>query len=1096
MNMNILQINLNHCRLAHYLLTQAAIELKANIVLIAEPLFNPGNWIYSKKGTAAIWANDLEGNKRLEDGDIIEDDFVAIKINKETYISIYLSPNISNEEYDFRLEKLAEIIKEERRKGRSICIGGDFNAKSPSWGSKEQNDRGNILLDRLLEWGLIPIKPEGGHTYEKGKAKSNLDFIAVTRDLTICRETKTSIMDMETASDHKYLLTNIRFVHKELDKGAKVLTFRWRVTRTGLEECTKIINETLKDKRLETQKMFQPEEEESFLNMIPEICEKAFGKIGEGEGRKKKNNIWWNDEIKEQRNKVNRTRRKVQRYRKKGNQDMEEITNFLYKKSKKVLQKLIAKEKDRKWRELCETINKDPWGKPYKTVLRQVKPDTPPANISLEMARKVLQELFPPEEGEKTPREREDTAEVRGKEREGTNERNGEERGEEEVPKITEGEILEAARKLKPNKAAGLDGIVPEIVKKLAEARPDRFAALFNGILVRGKIPKDWKKARTILLRKPGKNPTEPSAYRPICVIDAMAKLMEYVTRDRLEKELGGESFDENQFGFVKGKSTVHAMDKVAKDARTASDKQRFGVMIALDVKNAFNSLKWDVIIDQMRKRGFSNYLTRFVQDYFKERTICYKNTEDIIWRQMKMGVPQGSVLGPFLWNLVYDDLLKKENPQMTSKYAFADDLIITVQASTKAGLRTRSERIIDDIREWMRTKGLSLAEHKTEIMMLNQKRIEEGFEIQIGEMKIKPSPHLKYLGVTFDDRKIFRKHIEDATNKAIKTMTALSSIMTNGIRTSQSVRKLYYMTLESIVMYGAPIWAEAATVQYNKKILKRTQKLGLARVVAAYRTVPSETLCVLSGITPWHLKIQERKQLLEIEIEVLNKENMANIKEVSREGINLGAVHPILEGLAIEAEENEEEEEERIRKEVKKWIRKKMKEVTDQIWQNEWNHDLVGRWTQRLIPNIANWRKRKYGQLDFYTTQILTGHGVFNCFRKRIGKAETDKCWYHQDKEDTVEHTVIECEEWEEERREMIEELKVRRENLTVEKIIEESIKKGEKWKAFAKFCRSVLKKKEEEERRRERMQGENPAMRGTQGDIDPGDPDRMSDL
>lgn len=316
--MDILQINLNHCRLAHYLLTQAAEEFKANIVMIAEPLYNPGNWIYSRKGTAAIWIKDLEGNKRLEDGDIVEEDYVAIRIDKETYVSIYLSPNMSNEEYAYRLGILAETIKEERRKGRSICLGGDFNAKSPSWGANVQNDRGNILLDYFLEWGLTPINPEGGHTYEKGQVKSNLDFVAITRDLTIGREVKTKIIDTETASDHKYLITKIRFAQKDVIEDSNDLSFRWRVTKSGLERFIEIANETIRENRLESQNIFQEEEEKLFLELIPEACGKAFEKIKTGESKRKKSNIWWNEEIKEQRNKVNRLRRKVQRYRKKG----------------------------------------------------------------------------------------------------------------------------------------------------------------------------------------------------------------------------------------------------------------------------------------------------------------------------------------------------------------------------------------------------------------------------------------------------------------------------------------------------------------------------------------------------------------------------------------------------------------------------------------------------------------------------------------------------------------------------------------------------------------------------------------------------------
>lgn len=70
-----------------------------------------------------------------------------------------------------------------------------------------------------------------------------------------------------------------------------------------------------------------------------------------------------------------------------------------------------------------------------------------------------------------------------------------------------------------------------------------------------------------------------------------------------MEKELGVETFDENQFGFIKGKSTIHEMTKVSRYAELSSEKQRYGAMIALYVRNAFNSLKWDSIMKETRHR-------------------------------------------------------------------------------------------------------------------------------------------------------------------------------------------------------------------------------------------------------------------------------------------------------------------------------------------------------------------------------------------------------------------------------------------------------------------------------------------------------------
>ncbi|XP_076659909.1 uncharacterized protein LOC143363197 [Halictus rubicundus] len=180
----------------------------------------------------------------------------------------------------------------------------------------------------------------------------------------------------------------------------------------------------------------------------------------------------------------------------------------------------------------------------------------------------------------------------------------------------------------------------------------------------------------------------------------------------------------------------------------------------------------------------------------------------------------------------------------------------------------------------------------------------------------------------------------------------------------------------------------------------------------------------------------------------------------------------------------------------MKKVIRKQARENTLQKWQEEWDDATVGRWTHRLIPDIEKWINRKHGQLNFYITQALTGHGVFNNFRKRIGKTASDECWYHHGVPDTPDHTLVACLRWEEERKPLVEALKTRPENLTIEIIIEGILAEEKTWIIFANFCKDILRKKEEEERKREKDLRDNLIMRDTEEDLESADAERMIEL
>ncbi|XP_076301560.1 uncharacterized protein LOC143219497 [Lasioglossum baleicum] len=891
-------------KLAHDLVYQSALELGADVVLISEPLRNPGQWIFTRNASnAAIWVTGTRGVKRQEDGDYS------------------------------KLEKIENLIIKENNEGRLIIIGGDFNAKSPAWGSRLQSTKGTQVLEMLL--ATSPELQEGGNLISR-------------------------VLSRETASDHRYILTEIQT--GDLSNIEEERPYKWRVTPVGVQKLGAVLDRKIEEINLMGAGCMTAVQVEEMVHALPDICEEALEKSTRR--RNKRENIWWNDNIERTRKEAQKQRRLCQRV-------------------------LILKAKEKSWTDLCDNINDDVWGKPYKSIMRRVKGQTPPPSLSEETSA----ELTAGSSSQGHSGGSESSVVV-----------------EENVQMVTREEILRASNAVKTGKAAGPDGIPPEAIKAMITLRPDCFVAMSNGILKHG-IPTQWKRARTVLLRKQGKDPATPSSYRPICIIDAAAKLLEYVLKARILNFLGPNPFRPEQYGFCKGKSTTHAMEFLKRKMEEATKHFRFAAVAALDVKNAFNSLKWERIIDAMRERKMPEYLVRLTRDYFRGREVNYLSAEGQVGLVMRKGVPQGSVLGPLLWNLVYDGLLRKKLPPLGTIRAFADDIVILVQAFNLNKMKTNLERIIEETRIWMEGAGLELAEQKTELMMANRKRLPEGFCIRVGTAEIAPAKTLKYLGITFDNQKIFIKHIECATNKTIKAMTALSNLMRNNMKTSQKARKLFYLTTECIVLYGAPIWSDS--------------------------------------IPPWDLKAEERKTLFQWE------------------NLILGFQHEMGSGRYVDNKEAATSQgEEGRRKTIKKMLRRIVKERTHDKWQAKWDVSTVGRRTHQLIPNTEEWNSRKHGQLDFYLTQALTGHGVFNVFRHRIGKAALPECWYHQGVEDDPDHTFIQCNHWEEERARLAVKLDVQPEDLSMKLIIAKMLNSKSHWRAAKYFFKEVLQKKEEEER------------------------------
>lgn len=163
----------------------------------------------------------------------------------------------------------------------------------------------------------------------------------------------------------------------------------------------------------------------------------------------------------------------------------------------------------------------------------------------------------------------------------------------------------------------------------------------------------------------------------------------------------------ETQFGFVEGKSTCDALMTVVSSAREAIDGGRFMVAVGLDIANAFNSLPWPIINGALAKRNLPAYLRRIVASYLHERVILCPTSSG--WRELPVsaGVLQGSVLGPYLWNLSFDRVPRTEKIDECSIVCYADDTLILACADDPWTAATRTSLQVRLILQVIKELGL-----------------------------------------------------------------------------------------------------------------------------------------------------------------------------------------------------------------------------------------------------------------------------------------------------------------------------------------------------------------------------------------------------
>ncbi|KAG5878677.1 hypothetical protein JTB14_037221 [Gonioctena quinquepunctata] len=120
----------------------------------------------------------------------------------------------------------------------------------------------------------------------------------------------------------------------------------------------------------------------------------------------------------------------------------------------------------------------------------------------------------------------------------------------------------------------------------------------------------------------------------------------------------------------------------------------------------------------------------------------------------------------------------------------------------------------------------------------------------------------LVYLGVTLGEGCSLTQHIKSAARKAEEKVAALSRLTPNIKGPGSKKREMLYSVVQSILLYGAPIWYEYMRFKKHRELLTRVQRRMLLRVISAYRTASAKAVQVVSGIIPIDLLAEERWRL------------------------------------------------------------------------------------------------------------------------------------------------------------------------------------------------------------------------------------------
>jgi len=195
-----------------------------------------------------------------------------------------------------------------------------------------------------------------------------------------------------------------------------------------------------------------------------------------------------------------------------------------------------------------------------------------------------------------------------------------------------------------------------------------------------------------------------------------------------------------------------------------------------------------------------------------------------------------------------------------TKVVAFADDLLLAIRGESVRAVENYANVELSRITVWSKNQ-IIFKEEKSKSMLVSRRKRREQREIKVylNNKPLEQVIRMKYLGIIIDHKFRFQEHISYAAERCTKLIYSVSKMakLSWGIKRA-AIETIYKGAILPLLTYGAPVWIDAMKYKHNRQKYIRVQRLINIKMAKAYHTTSSEALCILTGMTPINIKLEE----------------------------------------------------------------------------------------------------------------------------------------------------------------------------------------------------------------------------------------------